>query len=565
MAAASTSNIANAAVRAEFDNPPTRDELNSFRLPQPSDDPGLLGLTESQLYNVNDYEFGEEIKYVEKDTLNGVKARQFIDRTYRRVRLSDIDADEAGYGHEAPAVNFLPFMSCHNGLREIDQHGKYLSNESICYLSSRVLAWVQKITAREDPSLQPKHWFLLPHAYTLSDEEKVWALADPELVNFQIVYGDRSGDRDRFNEALFTLHLVHHSNHFALIIRQNSTGNSWYLNSDDKPRKKRQSTEAFRLLDSWLQESGITTPEGATSKIVDTVPIQQDGWSCSLHVIVNSIVFVRFGLFGWDKIPRWRTGNKKRNDEKMLGELKVCLNYLMGRTWKPPKLDPNNKDKNSRWSFLYHDLSVPSAPVPSEPVPSKPVPKGKAKGKAKGKGKGKEKETPQPEPEPESEGDKEGEKEDNAGRKAKTGVEKRVEKGVEKGTGKKAGKEPAKKDGKEPEREPAQDEEVDSPAQEDEMDISDREAGITSKDKEKARSILLRIKNAKKAKEAEAEKANETEAKKAKASKKAASQGDKRKRPADDDGAANYTPRAATENTDNGQAQGADAWGQAGY
>ncbi|KAK3685237.1 hypothetical protein B0T22DRAFT_213507 [Podospora appendiculata] len=485
--AATLPSIADPRVQVDLRRQPSQAELDAFRLPECRDISELAG---TQLYDINDYEFGHVMTTLEPDSFDGLRARQFIHRTYSRVRHPVIDeTDEHAYGHEAPAQEFMAFRSCHIGLRDIETRGEYPTGDAIYHLGHRVLSWLQNIP--HAPIMQRDDWFWIPQAYMLSNAQTPLALADPELVNYVTEMGDRSGDRAPFGKARFTLHLVHYSTpkHYALIIRQASTGNRWYLDTLRSTRKKHN--EAFSMLDTWLTGSGVKKPPRAKSRVVETVPLQEDDRSCGFQTIANAIVFVCFGCFGWNNISHWRDGEVP-NNRRMLRELKTCLNALMGRRWTAPQLGPGEASRWSRYEVLEEEKEMQIRRIEEERK-KKEQEKQKEKEREKEKGKGKEKETGE-----EAEKEAEKEPEETLGQGNDSGV-----------------------------------------------DTSDEALGITSGDKEKARGVLLRIKDDKK----------KTAAKAA----KKASQGGKRQRTTDNDDGASRSPlkrqrRPATNKSQNVQA-----------
>ncbi|KAK3379647.1 hypothetical protein B0T24DRAFT_612540 [Lasiosphaeria ovina] len=146
----------------------------------------------------------------------------------------------------------------------------------------------------------------------------------------------------RFNDALFTLHIVHfycgvnskHTKrgvelaHYALIIRQRNTGDTFYLDSMSEGRPQRGDA-AKMMLDKLLEDSGIPANNNGHHKVITIWP-QHDEVSCGLHVIANIIAFLEMGVLGWDRIPRWQDKRGHGNPAEMIRQLTTSLHYIWG-------------------------------------------------------------------------------------------------------------------------------------------------------------------------------------------------------------------------------------------
>ncbi|KAH6850572.1 hypothetical protein B0I37DRAFT_428789 [Chaetomium sp. MPI-CAGE-AT-0009] len=264
------------------------------------------------------------------------ETREFLRDTYERVAHGLLDS---GYDEdEEDAEDALrAWRDCHNGLWNL-RHQRWLGDEHIYHLTERLITWSQE---QEDARLGDRsdgNWWILPPDYQLrvpdydsvEEEEKSAALGELCLGN-QEEY-DRL--HEKFDNAQFTVHLVYHKNHWAILIYQPSNGNSFYLDSlpdGVKDRSKRARAE-FR---NWLQESNKVLPPKAQNYQVH-VPSQEDAWSCGLHAIANALAFLRYEKIGWNRVHGWKGSASK----PMRRQLITCLHELMGLKFIPPETPP---------------------------------------------------------------------------------------------------------------------------------------------------------------------------------------------------------------------------------
>ncbi|KAL2268981.1 hypothetical protein VTJ83DRAFT_3827 [Remersonia thermophila] len=77
----------------------------------------------------------------------------------------------------------------------------------------------------------------------------------------------------------------------------------------------------------------MSTPSTEVVSLLDQKE-QNDGWSCGLHVIANTVAFLRYEALGWYRISGWNTSSP----DQMRRELLDSLHYLMGiSNWDPAK------------------------------------------------------------------------------------------------------------------------------------------------------------------------------------------------------------------------------------
>ncbi|KAL2020589.1 hypothetical protein VTK56DRAFT_8177 [Thermocarpiscus australiensis] len=261
----------------------------------------------------------------------------FIKDTYGRVCHPYLD-DMPTYqellipGYSNPTLDAL--KACHNGLHDI-RNKKYLDGEGIFHLAERLMSWIQDQEHARLGGWFTRKWWIVPECYTLlagrsgSSQPNIYGGKAPKLGDPN-QHGDRTQDAHNFNRALFTVHFVHFSRpveHWAVVIRQGSTGNTWYMDSVRRTAAAR-SEKAKRALSDWLQRSGLRDPEAAVHTLVQCRE-QEDSWSCGLHAIANAMAFIRFEALGWGQIPAWRNVDERQ----MRTQLAESLHNLMGLRW----------------------------------------------------------------------------------------------------------------------------------------------------------------------------------------------------------------------------------------
>ncbi|KAK0754416.1 hypothetical protein B0T18DRAFT_386297 [Schizothecium vesticola] len=234
-------------------------------------------------------------------------------------------------------------------------------------------------------SIADKKWWIAPAAYVLRLEQQghdpdttaTNHIGDQRIFGVGEIYGARSGDRASFQAAQVTLHLVQsgaeEASHFSLLVHHVPSGNTWYMDSagTSKDRKTRSNlaNAEFQL---WLQNSGL--PKGSTKNPRAkhqncVVPLQDSDWTCGLHSIINALVFVRFGVFGWDKVEAWNQINGK--DTKVMRALKTSLHHSLGVKFPPTR--KKNKPKSSPPAKTRAQTAPKPAPAPKRPQPTKPT------------------------------------------------------------------------------------------------------------------------------------------------------------------------------------------------
>ncbi|GAB1314623.1 hypothetical protein MFIFM68171_04833 [Madurella fahalii] len=306
--------------------------------------------------------------------LNRVDDERFLRHTYSRALhpvLDEIPEDEELEGFD-PKGTFAALEHCHNGLWRA-RRAEFLEASDVYHLANRLIAWIQDQPGARLGGCAEGKWWIAPDAYVLragrissagfgayGGMENIPKLGDPMLAEIGI-YGDRSEDKDLFERACFTIHFAHFVttvvDHWGLLIRQRSTGNTWYIDSNPTSEVPRRSEKALKVFKGWLELSGIADPPEAVHSVVKS-KIQIDGWSCGLHVIANAAAFIRFEVLGWERVPYWG----RMNSRQMIKRLLKSLHNLMGLAI-PADFSPSP-------AALQKKIRKPE-PIPSPVKPSK--------------------------------------------------------------------------------------------------------------------------------------------------------------------------------------------------
>ncbi|KAK3326016.1 hypothetical protein B0H66DRAFT_600147 [Apodospora peruviana] len=416
----------NRCVAVDFLSEPTDLELEQFRLP---DNQNLNPpIADRDLYYVGlDSDLDRDLRewHDPKSKYDKRAKAKILDNMYSRSACHNpgLDSDDGQspmfdggmhFGDWAPNHFILPyeqydkFLALHGGLSDL-RICRFLEAASVVQLALRLIAWSQDqppvhLDRFDSPTKIDRLWWITPLDYVIlvpalqkslgkEDhsflENRETRTLDPQNLNaINTAFGKRDLDYHQFQNARFTLHIVHFADdgdhraahnfpHWSLFIRQTSSGNTWYFDSITRARARRH-RRAKAALDDWLMRSyaamGIGNPPvGDINKVVNT-PNQHDGSSCSLHTIANAAVFVRFGMLGWHHIPRWSGGTSLQNAQKMFDELQESLHNLLGLT-----VD-KTKGRNVDISIMAQTPQAsPTNPNPAQPVitsetPEPPVP-----------------------------------------------------------------------------------------------------------------------------------------------------------------------------------------------
>ncbi|KAK0722677.1 hypothetical protein B0T26DRAFT_703571 [Lasiosphaeria miniovina] len=322
---------------------PSLQSLQNFFLPNHD----AVDVRYEDLFDADDGKINTEF-----DTGN-FEAESFVELNYARVWHGEIEFDTD------PTVQYVGdrerwrhglLMEGHNGLGGCRRH-ETLVDEALFTFANRLILNINKV-AKILPIGAAGNYFILPIAYML---KQPWPGEVPKpqhrdhmvvpLLNTNIeesTLGPLFSLEKRFNDALFTLHIVHfycgvnskHKKkgvelaHYALIIRQRNTGDTFYLDSISEGRPQRGDV-AKMMLDKLLEDSGIPANNDRHHRVIAVWP-QHDEVSCGLHVIANMIAFLEMGVLGWDRIPRWQDKRGHGDPVKMIRQLTTSLHYIWG-------------------------------------------------------------------------------------------------------------------------------------------------------------------------------------------------------------------------------------------
>lgn len=305
------------AMLDEFGDQPTPPETRLLDLPGHDAFPiGGGALTDDELYDAAHGAYDFEILDMKEETTN------WLHDTYLRVAhpALDFDPDDAW---------LTAWRHCHNGLWKVREQ-LWLDGEHIHHLAERLITWSQDQKPRARLGDRGSgNWWIVPDTYHLrvgGDEES------PPLGFFEDPDGESEGYEklhDAFDKAKFTVHMVHHVNHWAVIIYQHSNGTAFYLDSMHDELEAR-SKLARKEFGRWMTVSGKAIPVRAQFRRIP-VRDQEDRWSCGLHVVVNAMAFLRYESLGWHRIEDWTTTEAR----PMRRQLITCLHRLMGLKYIP--------------------------------------------------------------------------------------------------------------------------------------------------------------------------------------------------------------------------------------
>lgn len=255
---------------------------------------------------------------------------------YTRVAHPHLDSPSTTQNEEA-------WASCHDGLFRA-RRGDFLDSSDIYHLANRLMSWIQDQPHARLGGRSTGTWWILPDLYTLrissgdSTDQRGEGLEETPALGSEL-FGEEEVKKHRhlFDQAKFTVHLVHAVWHWAVVVYQPSRGNSWYIDSLPKGRVKRSGAAQDALL-AWLERSG--RPRPANGRHFQNLSKDQlDSWSCGLHVIANIMAFLRFEVRGWPKIPGW----SKTGAREMRAELIRCLHHLMALKFDDAHVSPTEE------------------------------------------------------------------------------------------------------------------------------------------------------------------------------------------------------------------------------
>lgn len=361
----------------DFGGSLTPDTRTQPRLPSHRDFPNPL--RDADLFDAHDPVIDQK--------LNRVEDERFLRYTYSRALHPVLDEfqDEDLEGFD-PKGTFTALEHCHNGLWRA-RRAEFLEAPDVYHLANRLITWIQDQPGARLGGYGEGQWWIAPDAYVIKagrisssgfgayrDMESIPKLADPMLAEIGI-YGDRSEDKAQFERARFTVHFAHFVttavDHWGLMIRQRSTGNTWYIDSNPTSEVPRRSEKALKVFKSWLELSGIPDPPEAAHSVVKS-KLQIDGWSCGLHVIANAAAFIRFEVLGWEKVPYWGRMDSRQMIKRLIKSLHNLMGLAVPAGFSPsPTSPPKRGRKSSDVGHAGPNVRLSGAPEPT-PSPAKP-------------------------------------------------------------------------------------------------------------------------------------------------------------------------------------------------
>ncbi|KAK4032783.1 hypothetical protein C8A01DRAFT_40757 [Parachaetomium inaequale] len=259
------------AMAKEFGGPTP---VHSKQLNLPSHQNLQPPIADAQLLDATSPQINKEIKAL----ATGNPDWNFLTATYTRVAHSLLDQP----GTEA---TLQAWKHCHNGLFAA-RKSDWLDGEHIYHLAERLITWSQ-----DDPNARlgnraSGNWWIVPTNYTLLVRGAGGDITPPFGW-----FDEDAATLARFDQAKFTVHFVHFTAHWAVLIYQHSNGNTFFLDPQTGEGRKTRNYAARDEFRRWLQASGKPLPPGADHVRVN-VPDQEDAWSCGLHAIVNAMSFL---------------------------------------------------------------------------------------------------------------------------------------------------------------------------------------------------------------------------------------------------------------------------------
>jgi hypothetical protein len=222
----------------EFGDGPTPEAVKVLQLPQPVPDNELLDVTAPTL--------DIDLEALSTSDETAVFLRTTSERVACTV-LSDVGV--------ANDQNLGRWRNCYSGLYRA-RRGLWLEDQQIYHLADRLLMWMQGQPEARLGGRSSGRWWLVPEIYVLhvdDDTRRLGHINLPPSVELRHeIIGDTNMQQphvDQFDTARFTVHILHcNASHWSIIIYQQSTGNSWYLDSELDDRLPCRSNEARNAL-----------------------------------------------------------------------------------------------------------------------------------------------------------------------------------------------------------------------------------------------------------------------------------------------------------------------------
>ncbi|KAK1835754.1 hypothetical protein QBC39DRAFT_413415 [Podospora conica] len=378
------------SIRSWFTTKTSKAALEGFRLPGHTDDEPGPTISEKDLHPTLPLN-GKEPLDIQNDG-----HPQLIKSHYERVKLVALDGAgtfTAGERDGHPRDSFIDLASCNNCLRTC-RNKKDLDAEEVVFSMRRLIAWTQTDPEAFLGPLANRKWWIAPSFYVLRIQQpgaRKPGTGKPnagettptnyigdkileEIAGLEKIYGDRDPTRDKadFQRAEVTVHLVQTGDpttpgsHFSLLIHHRPTGNTMYMDSWHASVRAR-STAARDEFKLWLENSGLPQPPPTAHHVERPVGPQTGQWTCGLHCIINALVFIRFGLFGWDQMPAWNKVKDSQGhvkDEDAIEALKKSLHHTLGV--KYPLGKPQETTQNPK-KIIQNPKKIIQKPTPAQP------------------------------------------------------------------------------------------------------------------------------------------------------------------------------------------------------
>lgn len=306
---------------------------------------------------------------------------------YARVKFAPLDGNGAltvaASGMGRPLRSFIDLAACSNCLLSCGTK-QFLDSEEVYFSMRRLMARTQTQNGAFLGSFAQGRWWIAPAGYVLRLERSTVTnyIGDGGLSGFEEVLGIQAGDRANFLAATVTIHLVQSGtgrvSHFSLLVHHVPTGNTWYMDSSDTGTNSRFN-KAKNKFQQWLRDSRL--PAGSTKNPPPVhrhcpVPLQDDGWSCGLHCIMNALIFVRFGAFGWDKVGAWDDPNSAMDALKKSLHHTLGIQYSSKKTRVQPPRKATRAPKPIQPTKPIKPTKLVQPPTPTNhPIPAKMRPK----------------------------------------------------------------------------------------------------------------------------------------------------------------------------------------------
>lgn len=267
---------------------------------------------------------------------------EFLYDTYHNILYEDVDmahpTDLNAAGSPLPESFDDPFVSvesalkqirhCHNGLHSY-RHGIPPAAVHIHNLLVRLLFWDSMCTGHlgDDISTNP-FYIVKPYRVVLRPDRPNKTAAN----RFESTHTANDGHTSRehahyintrpwmvmfaqFGEPESPTEL------WTVLIRHNKTRNVWYFDCGEHNTRHERMEQALRELDVWLNQIGAGRV-GPCAMYPDIPAIDKDHMHLSsLHCMANVLVFLHYGVIGWDEVAQFKHANSKKMEEAMLSSL----------------------------------------------------------------------------------------------------------------------------------------------------------------------------------------------------------------------------------------------------